>query len=777
MDSIGITGRLEVEQRLIVAARIAAVTIFANRFAVWTEPNNGDVPVEDVLIGILAVQSETANGNPFPVSEDVIREVLDTGLFSSRGASGRMGWAHQTYAEFLAAWYIQSHNLPLEQVLSLILNGDRVVPQLQETVKWLANVQADVFHAVLKTDPDVLLYSEVATASDKNKEMLIAAILSSHDLENLPYRHEIGKLYKDFKHSTIVDQIKPYLCDTKKNTICRMVAIDIAKECEVTELQEQLAIITLNKQESDSLRLDAALAICEIGDKYTKSKLKPLALLKPKNDSEEELKGCGLRAVWPEFITITELFDTLSQPVSTILGGRYQNFIANNIGEHLQTFDLPVALKWLRKEAEQLEGGDIVYHLHYPFSELSDSILFKSWQHLENPEILKLFTDIALIRLQSWRPIISSDTSNEELNFQEMLKNDEKRYYLIESIVESIPESDFKPYLLTRDEQRIIFEHDFNWSLSKSHQISSPDVQKKWAALVRFTFNWDPEKVKLVLENCKNNTFLYAEFCKLLEPIELSSEEAQNLRNWYLEDTQREEERIVKQNFVVDPSPQEKIINTLHRMDEDINAWCNLCHEMTLKPDGTHHSKPYVRRLTDVPGWEEAVAETRLRILNAAKTYVEKAQIPEEKWLGTSRFPHAILAGYQALSLLYEADQEALQSLSSDIWRKWTAIILDYPQWNTTEASKHIRQALLLESYKYSPSEFRRVFSTLIDAENNQSGSIHINRLVRNCWDVELIKVILEKVQNPELTPTSFGSLLEDLLIYNQPEAKGHLEK
>jgi predicted NACHT family NTPase len=770
---VGLTRKLEVEQRLIVAARIAAVTIFANRFAVWTEPDNGDIPVEDVLIGVLAVQSETARGNSFPVSEDVIREVLDTGLFSSRGVSGRMGWAHQTYAEFLAAWYLQTHNLSLDQILSFILNGNRVIPQLQETVKWLANAREDVFDAVLKTDPDVLLYSEAATASDRNKEMVIAAILNSHDLENLPYRHEIRSLYKNFTHPSIDKQLKSYLCDTEKNTICRMVAIDIAQACHVAELQKYLAIIALNIQEVGSLRLDAALAICHIGDSQTKANLQPLAFLLPSNDIERELKGVGLMAIWPDSITADKLFDSVLNSTNAI-GVHGQSFIAYKIVDHLKVSDLPIALRWLKSQAKKLKEGELVYDLDYPFSELSNAILIKAWQHLENPDILKSFTDIALIRLQSWKPIIGSDTSNEKFNFQEMLKNDEKRHYLVESIIGLIPESDFKPYLFTRNGQRIIFERDLNWLVSKSYQISSPDFQKKWAALARFIFNWDdPEKVKTVLENCKNNSFLHAKFCKLLEPIDLSSEEAQDLRNSYLEDKQREEERIAQKNFVVVPSPRERIVDALHQMDEDVNAWYTLCREMTLKPNSTHYSNPFVEKLTDLPGWEEAEAETRLRILNAAKTYVEQAQLTEQTWLGTDSFPHAVLAGYQALALLYEADhQGAFQSVSSDIWRKWTAIILDYPQWNTTEASKHIRQALLLESYKHAPSEFRRVFSTLIDAENKQFGSIHINKLVRDYWDIELIKMILAKVRNPDLTAASFSSLLEDLLIYKQSEAK-----
>lgn len=73
-----------------------------------------------------------------------------------------MGWAHQTYAEFLAAWYLKHHDLKFSQILSLIYHPDgRVIPQLQETTAWLASMRADVFEKVMETDPHVLLQSEL----------------------------------------------------------------------------------------------------------------------------------------------------------------------------------------------------------------------------------------------------------------------------------------------------------------------------------------------------------------------------------------------------------------------------------------------------------------------------------------------------------------------------------------------------------------------------------------------------------------------------------------
>ena len=56
------TGNLTAEQRMTVAARIAAVTIFANCYAIWTGLDQGDVPEEDVTIRDLCGGREYVNG-------------------------------------------------------------------------------------------------------------------------------------------------------------------------------------------------------------------------------------------------------------------------------------------------------------------------------------------------------------------------------------------------------------------------------------------------------------------------------------------------------------------------------------------------------------------------------------------------------------------------------------------------------------------------------------------------------------------------------------------
>ncbi len=118
------TGELNPDQRMAVAARIAAVTIFSNKYAIWSGLQQAVTEEEDVLMRTLAGGTEYVGEDEFVVDEDAVREVLGTGLFSARG-SGRLGWAHQTYAEFLAARYLVQRSVTTEQAMSLLVHpGD-----------------------------------------------------------------------------------------------------------------------------------------------------------------------------------------------------------------------------------------------------------------------------------------------------------------------------------------------------------------------------------------------------------------------------------------------------------------------------------------------------------------------------------------------------------------------------------------------------------------------------------------------------------------------------
>ena len=109
---------LDPERRLAVGGRIAALTTFANRAAVATGLDRGDLLDDDLPIRDLLGGTETDGHDSFAVDDAGVREALSTGLFSSRGEQ-RLGWAHRTYEEFLAAWYVTKQALELPQIMKL----------------------------------------------------------------------------------------------------------------------------------------------------------------------------------------------------------------------------------------------------------------------------------------------------------------------------------------------------------------------------------------------------------------------------------------------------------------------------------------------------------------------------------------------------------------------------------------------------------------------------------------------------------------------------------
>jgi hypothetical protein len=111
-DSPKARGTLVPSQRMDIASRIAAVSQLSNRSAIWLGLSEG-LQREDLSLESIVGGSEGEPNREVEVNLINARESLGTGLFSSRGLT-RQGWQHQTYAEYLAAYYLDAHKLSLK---------------------------------------------------------------------------------------------------------------------------------------------------------------------------------------------------------------------------------------------------------------------------------------------------------------------------------------------------------------------------------------------------------------------------------------------------------------------------------------------------------------------------------------------------------------------------------------------------------------------------------------------------------------------------------------
>jgi hypothetical protein len=177
------TGNLTPTQRFTVASRIAAVMVFSNRYAIWTDTIS-TAPIEDTTIRELSGYSEEINGITFTVSETEIRDTLDTGLFSLRGEQ-RWGFSHYSYMEYLAANYLTKHNVPPTEIVRLISHQDKkIVPQLNGVATWLAALNSSVLEKLIAVQPNLLLRIDKETLPSNHRKKIIKKLLAEYQSGN-----------------------------------------------------------------------------------------------------------------------------------------------------------------------------------------------------------------------------------------------------------------------------------------------------------------------------------------------------------------------------------------------------------------------------------------------------------------------------------------------------------------------------------------------------------------------------------------------------------------
>lgn len=750
------TGNLTPEQRMVVAGRIAALTILANRYAIWTGVDANDNPnaADDLALSDLYGGIEQAKGEEFPMTQEAILETLDTGLFSSRGLT-RMGWAHQTYAEFLAAWYLAHVQMAPEQIMSLVVSSTdsdcKVVPQLHEVAAWLASMNEDVFREIAKVDPEVLLRSDVRSASEDNRTLLVATMLDQYDREQLlGFGWGAYGAYSKLDHPGLASQLAPYIVDKTKGERVRGIAIDIAETCKLQSLEGDLVDVALDLSEPHAVRVNAAAALSRIASPATKARLKPLITEaeQDSSDPDDELRGAALLALWPGLISADELFAALTLPKKASLSGLYRHFLYE-LGDRLQNLqpsDIPAALDWLEKSAASTGS-----HLYSVFESAADAILHLAWQHLDTPGVLDLFARVMFKQLRSTKEVFGDQVAQEEA----------KRLKVLGAMLPLLPASDMNPIhtLWTG----FVGSIDVPWLVKQLQSAQSQEGQASIAKLIGYlAFSCGMREWQAIYEGSQNNEVLAKEFAWVLKGIGISSPEGQAMKKSYLESLERQKELEAQKAEA--PDPGKRIAQVLDMCESGDSAkWWILNREMTLEPGTIYYGDQFASDLTSQPGWLNADEQTGARIVEAGRRYLLEHEAHHEEWLGKKVWHWPALAGFRAFRLLLSEAPSALDQLSSEVWQKWASAILAYPTRGTFEEDSPEHQLIVL-AYKHAPQQTIDTLLVLIDKENKQYKTLITLYKLRAIWDQRLEKALAPKLKDEKLSASSMGMLLDELL-------------
>ncbi len=427
---------------------------------------------------------------------------------------------------------------------------------------------------------------------------------------------------------------------------------------------------------------------------------------------------------------------------------------------NLQPKDLVVALDWLEKQGTR-------YFLH-PFESLADDLVLKSWEHLLFPGVLQSFAKAALIQWKSSQEIITNDSDALREFNESLMRENEKRLLLIEKILEILVDlgstnSISWGYIANE----IIQVQDITWMIEKINKATTEEI-KIIVKMIKRIFNGNKiDDIDTLLVASQSNVFVKNEFADYFEPVALNSERADRMRTH--EKEMQEGESRPKQLGLLNPPPRERVIQCLDQLESgNLESWWQLNRQMTLKPNSQCYGTELESDLTTLPGWEEADAPTRQRIINGAKQYVQEYQPVVYDWAGTGTYEGWALAGCRAFQLILKEDLEFLQNFSSEVWQRWAPVIASFPHSNPQQESY---KDLVKQAYQNASFEILGTVTLLIERQNQKYGDIFDLYLFDWCWDDNFQTHILEKVKKSTLKPDCMGKLLKKLLEHQSSEA------
>jgi hypothetical protein len=761
------TGRLSPRQRLAVAARIAAVSMFCKKVAIYVGTATSKASVDEVGIDELTGGAEAVNADTFSIGDAEIREVLDTGLFSSRGPHS-LGFAHQTYAEFLAAYYLMAHGLDTKQALVILRHqedsGGAVVPQLTETAAWLGSLNQEVFREILRSDPKILLRSDVAQATAEDREWLVASLLGLFVAQELSGAWDFRDGYRKLMHSGLARQLTPFILLGPDAWLARLVAIDIAGSCNLVEMQDLLLGIALDSQEHLPTRAVAVAALARIGDESRLKQLMPLAI-GVAEDSSDMLKGEAMEALWPRLISAKDLFAALAPVRDRSRVGSYLMFLKNSLLPGLKKEDLLQALYWVREQSLPMDSLS-------PFKPLADEIIVKS---LENePGFNNIYGPLSEVLLAQSK---SMDHIQEPrlIGKAESLLQDSARRQLMEGVISQEGDFNDKRDCLLYTQPRLARPEDLDWVLSKVREATSEKAVRNWAELAYAIFYLGkPGHASSILTASVASPVLATVFREFLGSVALDSEDASTRRQRYQAASGLQEKKPKRK--LLRRSPKVRIEGCLEDFEGgNLDAWWLLVQEMTLEDTSTHYMNESEPRLVRLPGWRDADEATRVRILQAARVFVLLREATPQRWFGKAVFFRPDWAGYKALCLLATEDSAFLAGLTSEIWRRWVPMVLGYPLGPVGTDSGDdavLHEEMVARAYHQSPEAFLGFLSKVIDRESRKYDHLFILRRLRRCFDETLIAALCKRARQLRLGPGALRNILEKLIDLRSSEAE-----
>jgi hypothetical protein len=367
-------------------------------------------------LSVVHATDEFPDCGEWPYDAGLLRFALRSRMFRAVGAE-RVVYVHRTVAEYLAAHFLTARiraGLSLGRVLSLITGHDGgTLSDLRGVFAWLACLCEEHAPALIFIDPlSVVLYGDPGCLSPSTKELVLRSLariverdpwFRSEDWAAQPFGSlatpEMEPLFLEILHDA---SSHPMLAD------CVLDAVIYGQP--LPGLGDSLLAIVRDDACRRYLRRDAIRAF----EKACPDRIRDLKDLLDEihaggiADTEQELRGALLQALYPEVLSPQEVLDYLV-PGNEHFFGAYALFVAQELVEHTPTERLPD----LFDAISGLEPSP-TRHRRFGWGLLLGSLLTEALHHFgENVSIDRLYRWLGTALGQHGEPFIDERHARE----------------------------------------------------------------------------------------------------------------------------------------------------------------------------------------------------------------------------------------------------------------------------------------------------------------------------------------------------------------------------
>lgn len=739
------------KSRLKTASRIAALSIFGGLPTVWTGPIV-EADSTDLTIDDCTRTSAVASSQPI-LGVDSVVAALRTGLFTGAG-SERLGWSHATFADFLAARWIVSHDLEDGQVSSILVSGDgRMHPRVRQVAAWVVAIEPARFAWLIPVDPEAFLLN-VDIPDDALRLEVVAEVLAGAKAGHL--YHDYVRNFAGVKHPLLADQLREVLVDGAYEV--RRVAVDIARQCSVVGLVPELTVIALDGTAEEALRVSAALAVNDLSEDSPSHDLvslvrSPVAAADGTRP-DRELEAAALLASWPHAISTAEVFDLLDPHYPRNYFGLYSMFVSA-FAKSLTEDDLETACVWLTNNPGRLNDSRL--------APLVNAIVLLGIGHLDRPDALAAVKSVAFARADNYEPLFSDDALEGE---HELTAND--RHSLTLALLEDASDGQVLSIVDSMGGHglSLIGLDDFEWLVDR-YATADGVLKENVARAINYILVPDNLMHADVILSLASDHPAAGLLSYWRDPVVLDSDEATTAREtWrqHAEAMSRLSERRNRKR--PDRWVNARIAKLAAKAKEgDAAAFWQAAHFVTVRPRTLHYMDEHEPDLTAHPRWKTLKGQTRKDMVEAAALYVRAGKCNREAWFAQNLRSYPAEAGYRALILLLRTRPQELETIEPDAWKEWAPIMVS---WTATinGARAEDKQTLFRLALPYAREELTSALLQLVDKAIAEEQHTFLHEELDELHSEDLAAALIERLQTVDVGPLARAEILETLTTH-----------